>query len=156
MFRTRTHVLLASVFVLVLFGAGSASAQSAFAKVRADCTVATFGGSDTSNASAVHSSVGQYTVTFTGAYLATITPDDVVINTTAESLNYGVTNTFVVSASPNQIVIYVYVWTSSTLTYLDNNIFISVNVGTSPIIGSPASSSNHPKDTSGASPSQGS
>lgn len=132
MFRERTHILLASVFVLTLFTAVSASAQSGFAKIRANGTVATFGGSDTTTVGAVHSGVGQYTVTFTGAYLPTITADDVVINTTAESINFAVTNTFVSSANPNQIVVFVFAWVSSTLAFLDNPVFVTINVGSGP------------------------
>jgi len=144
--RKKTNVLLfALVFATIVLSASSLRAQSAFAKVNGNGAVVTFGGSDTTSASAVHSGIGQYTVTFNGTYLPTITNNDVVINTTAESFNYGVTNAFVISATPAQIVIYVYVWTSSNLNLLDNPIFISVNVGTPPPLAAASSDSGGSK-----------
>lgn len=144
MLRKKT-LLVVFVFATIVLSSSSLAAQSAFAKVRANGTVATFGGTDASSATAVHSATGQYTVTFNGTFLPTITNDDVVINTTAESFNYGVTNAFVISANPAQIVIYVYVWTSSNLNLLDNPIFITINVGSAPPLSATSSASGGSK-----------
>jgi hypothetical protein len=124
----------------MLFSAVSASAQSGFAKIRANGTVATFGGADTTTVGAVRSSLGQYTVTFTGVF-AVSTADDVVIHTTAESSDYGVTNAYVLSANASTIVVYVYVWKSNTLALMDQAIFIGINVGSPPVVAGKSGSS---------------
>lgn len=129
MVRVRTHVLLAA-FMLMSLGATSAFAQSGFVKIDFGGAVLSSGGGDTTSVIAARTSVGEYDVTFNGLYGGgSATADQVIINTTAQSLNYGVTNAFVVSASGTTIVVHVYVWKSDTLAALDNNLFITINIG---------------------------
>jgi hypothetical protein len=140
MFKKRAHVLSALVFVLMLFSAVSASAQSGFAKVVANGTVATFGGSDTTTVGAVRTSLGQYDVTFTGVFAVT-TADDVVINTTAQSANFGLTNALVTFANASTIVVHVFVWRSNDQVLLDNAFFITINIGSAPVVAGKSGSS---------------
>ena len=131
MSRLRTHVLFA-VFMLCELGATSAFAQDGFAKVNG-LTGAVFssGGASTTNVTAARTDTGQYDVTFTGSF-AGITDDQVIINTTAQTFGFGVTNAKVMSTSDTTIVIHVIVWNSSTLVFQDNNTFITINIGSLP------------------------
>ena len=127
-------LVLASLLALsTLLAAGPAAAQSALAKCDAGGNLKSFGGMNTASASCQRTGAGVYQVTFSGLY-AVSGPDDVVINATAESANFGVSNAYVISANVNQIVIGLYTWPSNTQLLSDNAFFITVFTGRSPPI----------------------
>ncbi len=130
MLRKLADLLLASSFaVATLLIVGPAAAEDGFAAVNANGTLRTFGGPNTIAAASIKNSAGTYTVTFSGTYPPTTTPSTVVVNTTAESLQFGVSNAVVTSANPAQIDVVVFTWPSPTFNVTDNAFFISVFVG---------------------------
>jgi hypothetical protein len=138
MFRKPANFLVALPVVVTMFlTAGQAAAESGFAKVRADGSLATFGGPDTNTATSTRVGQGVYSVQFFGSFPSQTTSDKIVVNTTAESAQYGVSNAVAASADAGQITVYVYTWTSNTLTTTDNTFFITVFTTPDPI-GAPA------------------
>lgn len=134
MFRKHPNFLFASVLVVsTLAAAGPAAAQAALAKCGSTGSLINSGGFDTASASCQRIAQGYYEVTFSGLY-AVAGPDNVVLNATAESSSYAVSNAFVLSATATQIVARVYTWTSSTLSLVDDAFFITVFTGRVPTI----------------------
>jgi hypothetical protein len=129
MLRLRTNVVLAA-FMLTVPPATSAFAQDGFAKVNGiSGAIFSSGGVSTTSVSGSHVDTGVYDVTFTGSYGSGVTADQVIINTTAQSFNNGVTNAIVVSVTDTVIVVRVFVWKSDTLASIDNNCFITIYIG---------------------------
>ena len=117
---------------LAIAGSPSKSgAAVAFAKVNLGTgNLVTFGGKGTKSASITDTDIGSYAeVTFTGKYPKDVTTDQIVINATCESDNYGVANAFAVSATSTQLVIGVYGWESDTQTYQGDRVFFTVFIG---------------------------
>jgi hypothetical protein len=132
MFRRHPHFLFASSLVVsTLAAAGPAAAQAALAKCAANGSLVSFGGFDTASASCQRIQQGYYRVTFSGLY-AVAGPDNVVLNTTAESASWGVSNATVITAIPAQIVAEVYTWASPSTPLMDNAFFITVFTGRTP------------------------
>jgi hypothetical protein len=132
MFRKHPKSLFASLLVVsTLAMAGPAAAQAALAKCNSNGSLVSFGGFDTASASCQRMSQGYYQVTFSGLY-AVAGPDNVVLNTTAESSQWGVSNAYVISANPAQIVVGVYTWASPAIPLVDNAFFITVFTGRTP------------------------
>lgn len=115
--------------VATLLIADPAAAQSAFAEVNADCNIAAYGGSDTTTAFCNYLGPGVYEINFNGNFPGQTTPDKVVVNTTAESVQYGVSNAVVTFASFAAINVTVFTWVSDTLVTSDNAFFVTVFVG---------------------------
>jgi hypothetical protein len=107
------------------------SGQSiAFARIDgASGNVTATGGVGTKSAAGVRNSAGDYTITFTGHYPKTITVDQVVVNASAESLQFGVANAVVQSVSPTQIQVEEFTWSSPTETEVDNTCFLTLFLG---------------------------
>ena len=125
--------MLAANVILLFTGSAIAGPDKtgqaiAFAHVNANSTIASFGGKGTTSVT-VSGFTGLYVVTFTGNYPATITPDKLIINSTAKSFDYGVTNAYISSANKNHIVVRVFVWRSYDATALSNDVFVSVFLG---------------------------
>lgn len=128
----RNSLLLASFLAIsTLLAAGPAAAQAALAKCDAAGNLKTYGGFNTNGASCQKAGAGYYRITFDGLY-ALSNADDVVINATAESAQFGVSNAYVISATVSQIVVGLYTWQSNTTTTTDNTFFITVFTGRSP------------------------
>lgn len=129
MFRMYSKSVFISLFVLsTVLVAGPAAAQSGSAKVGANGALLSSGGWDTFSATSVRSSQGHYLVTFNGFYTLSAGANSVIINSTAESTQWGVTNASVISASQSQIIIEVYTWQSFTSFDLrDNNFFVTID-----------------------------
>jgi len=77
--------------------------------------VLAYGGKGTTGVTVLSHSTGQVSLKFTGKYPDDVSADKVIVQTTAESLSYGVTNTMVLSASPTEIVVAVYHFVSYQL-----------------------------------------
>lgn len=102
----------------------------AFAKADiAAATVLTFGGKGTEAASATGDHFGYADISFTGHYPKNITADQVIVIATAQSADFGVANATVLSASPTELVIRVYGWSSASLAYSGEKVFVSVLLG---------------------------
>ena len=129
MLRNHSKSVFISLFLLSgLLIAGPAAAQSGVAKVGANGALLASGGGDTTSVSVAHTaSSGYYEVTFNGTYTLSFGANSVIINSTAESTQWGVTNAYVVSATANQIIVGVYTWQSFTSFDLrDNTFFVSM------------------------------
>jgi hypothetical protein len=91
-------VLRKSLFTALTLGIAmllvpiQAAAESGFAKVRANGSLATVGGPDTNTATSSRLAAGVYSVQFFGSYPSQTTADKVAVTTTAESAIYGVSN----------------------------------------------------------------
>ena len=134
MFRKHPKSLFAALIaVSTLAAAGPAAAQAAQGKCRADGNLVNAGGFDTVSAHCQRVAPGIYDITFSGQYGVT-GPENVVVNTTAESAVYGVSNAVVTTATPAQIVVRVYTWASATQSLVDNAFFITVFTGPSYVI----------------------
>lgn len=129
-------VIAAAMFQVepVLGSVSKAGKVVAYAKVDSVFgTVLSFGGNRTRTASAVVDVSGyQTTITFTGRYPSSITPDKVIINSTCNSTGFIVSNASVVSVSPTTLVIRVYNWASNTTNIGNGIVFVSVFIGKTP------------------------
>ncbi|MGC1677579.1 MAG: hypothetical protein WA740_08600 [Candidatus Binataceae bacterium] len=123
-------VLVTSLFGTAIAGPDKTGQAVAFARIDGGSGALTaFGGKGTISASGVRNSAGSYSVAFIGHFPKTITTNQVIINTTAESSIFGVSNGVVTAASKTEIDVSVATWVSSTLTETDNTCFVSVFVG---------------------------
>ena len=102
----------------------------AFAKVNiATAEILTFGGKGTEDATATGDHAGYADIKFTGHYPKNITGDQVIVIATCQSNDWGVANAMVMSESPTELLIRVYGWSSSTLAYNGETVFVSVMLG---------------------------
>jgi len=93
-------------------------------------TVLAFGGKRTTAVgTASCAGVGSCEVTFTGNYPTDIAIDKVIVNSTAQSFSFGVTNAVVTGVSPTTITVSVYRWESDNLSPQNDPIWVSVSVG---------------------------
>lgn len=92
-------------------------------------TVLAKGGKGTTAVSINSVSSGHVFLKFTGKYPDDITPGNVILQMSAENGNYGVTNGSVATASPTEINVHVYVWSSNDLVNLIDSIFVSLLIG---------------------------
>ncbi len=103
----------------------------AYAKLSvATGSVVAFGGKGTAQASS--SGGGFWTVTFTGKYPEDITADHLILQSSCQSFDYGVANSYVQSASPTEIVVGIYCWKSDTLLPDGGDAFVNVFFGRLP------------------------
>ncbi|HXC50509.1 MAG TPA: hypothetical protein VN634_06495 [Candidatus Limnocylindrales bacterium] len=92
-------------------------------------TIASKGGKGTTDVTITSFSPGFVDLKFTGKYPDDITPGNVILQSTAQSANYSVTNGFVSSASPTEIDVTIYEWSSDTLNNQTDNVFIALFIG---------------------------
>jgi hypothetical protein len=94
-------------------------------------TVLSFGGKGTTAAAVSGGQSNSFIdVKFTGKYPKDVTVDQVIINATAQSSDFGVANATVVSASPSQLVVEVSGWVSTnTDSNVGETVFMSVFLG---------------------------
>src|SRR5262245_26204285 len=139
--KTSRTLLLFPVIAMMLSLATTASATTlaseskkgvaeAYAAIdNFNCTIVAFGGKRATGASASACAAGSGTVTFTGNFPTDITASKVIVNTTAQSSSFDVTNAIVMSATPTTIVVDVSDWESDNLTALFNIDWVTVFVG---------------------------
>ena len=136
--------VVALVIVAAMFRAGSVKAagvkpssqsKSGAAVAYAKASISTgsilsFGGKGTTSAVVSGTDSNSYVdVTFTGKYPKDITEDQVIINATAQSSDYGVANTVVISATSSQLVVEVSAWVSDTEVANGETVFLTVHLG---------------------------
>lgn len=93
-------------------------------------SVGTSGGTGTTSVTVAQAAgTGNYSVTFNGVYPSTTTASKVVLLCTAASLQYGVCNSNVTSATPTQVVVNVWTWASTAQTPLDNSFDVLIRLG---------------------------
>lgn len=112
--------------------ASKSGAAVAYAKASISSqSILSFGGKGTAAAVASGGDSNSFVdVKFIGRYPKDITASQVIINTTAESSDFGVANAFVVSASPTQLVIEVSGWVSTNAnSNTGETVFMSVYLG---------------------------
>jgi hypothetical protein len=93
------------------------------------CTILAFGGKRATGASASLCGGGIALVTFTGKFPTDITPNNVIVNSSAGSSAFDITNDLVLTANPTTIEIDVSDWKSDTLAGQSNVNWITVFVG---------------------------
>jgi hypothetical protein len=135
----RSTLMLAAVLTLVATASGSAMATSVVAKsgkaiatARIDGftpSIVTFGGSKTKAATVAKLGAGDYQVTFTGNYPKGINANSLILNSTAESSIFAVSNAVVDSASSATLVIEVSTFDPFLEDDEDNNCFVAVYFG---------------------------
>jgi len=104
----------------------------AFARIRADGTLASFGGSRTTVAAAqraVGAGPGDYVVTFLGDYPADVWGERLTVLASAESRSFHVADAWVRSASAGMIQLEVYAWSSPVPQPSDDDVFVAVLYG---------------------------
>jgi hypothetical protein len=107
-------------------------ASIAYAKLSdATGTVMAFGGKGTTQAVASGGG-GYWSVTFTGKFPADVTAERLILQSSCESGNYGVANSYVASATPTEIEVVVFCWKSNTLSYDADDGFVNVFFGRLP------------------------
>jgi hypothetical protein len=112
--------------------ASKSGAAVAYAKADiASQTILSFGGKGTLAAAVSGGSSNAFIdVKFTGKYPKDITVDQVIVNATAQSSDFGVANAIVQSASPSQLVVEVSGWVSTnTDSTAGETVFMSVYLG---------------------------
>jgi hypothetical protein len=144
--RKLITTVAALVMVAAMFQAGSVKAggpakpssqsKSGVAVAYAKANIGTlsllsFGGKGTTSAAVTGGVISNYVdITFTGKYPKDITADQVILNATAKSYDFGVANTEVVSVNPTQLVISVSGWISTnTVTHSGETVFVTVYMG---------------------------
>lgn len=101
-----------------------------FARINGtDGAVVSSGGNGTTGVSAVRNSPGDYTITFTGNYPATISATKLSVLATAQADNFQVTNAGIESASGSSIVIRIFSWKSDVTSEVDAGVFVQVLLG---------------------------
>src|SRR5437868_1082270 len=123
----KCHVLMAMLVAVLFTPASPAHAGSAasaakkgasvgYARIATDDTVLAFGGKGTTGVVSTAVVPGEHQVTFTGKYPADITIDKVILNSTSEATNYGVTNARVTAASATEIQVDLFDWRSDAIS----------------------------------------
>ena len=92
-------------------------------------SVLSFGGKGTTSAVAGGGNIGFTYVTFTGKYPSGLTANQVILNATAQSWDYGVANAEVISVNSTQLVVSVSGWISDTKVYTGETAFLTVYLG---------------------------
>ena len=104
----------------------------AFARVRADGTLASFGGTGTTVAASqrnVGAGPGDYVVTFFGSYPADVWGERLTVLSSAESRSFHVADAWVRAATPGVIQLEVYSWSSPVPQPSDDDVFVTVLYG---------------------------
>ena len=137
--RTCAVVALSAVFLFSTHAAWAGKTVASFAKKGAlvgfakanlaSGTVLASGGKGTTSVSVESFGPGAILLRFTGTYPTDIAADDVVVQSSSESGEYGVTNVQVSSVSPTQIEVAVYNFKSSTEGDLSDSVFVSLRIG---------------------------
>jgi len=132
---------LGLMMTLVAATAGSAAADAsrrglpvAYAAIDgASGMVVAYGGKGTAAAnSSRQQTSNNIVVTFSGRFPSDITPDKVILQTTAKLAYYEVAGAKVEDATPTQIVVRIYTWESfSTATY-QGDVWVTAYVGRTP------------------------
>ncbi|HXZ85153.1 MAG TPA: hypothetical protein VEI82_06660 [Myxococcota bacterium] len=136
---------LVAIFASLAFGAapalagniGASGVALAFARVHLsdanDPTVVSFGGRGTKTATVGVSTGPGVIVLFAGRYPKTVSPDDVIVQATAEGGATAVANAVVVSATSSQLVVGVSAFTSTTGSAItQGDVFVTVFAGSPP------------------------
>jgi hypothetical protein len=110
-------------------GAAKKGAAVGYARIDVSGAVVAFGGKGTTNVASIADGFGTQTVTFTGKYPDDLTADKVIVTTTAQALNYGVSNAFVNIADATTIVVFVYDWTSTDTNQTGSSINVVLHIG---------------------------
>jgi hypothetical protein len=119
-----------SALATTLLGESKKGVAQAYAAVDTfSGTVLAFGGKRATGATASPCGVGCTDVTFTGNFPRDIASSKVILNTTAKSGVYAVTNAQVATASPTTIEVLIYDWQSNNLAALHDTIWVTVFVG---------------------------
>lgn len=107
----------------------------AFARIRADGTLASYGGSRTTVATAQRAGggPGDYLVTFLGQYPADVWGERLTVLASAESRNFHVADAWVRSAAAGMIQLEVYAWSSPVAQPSDDDVFVAVLYGRGPL-----------------------
>jgi hypothetical protein len=93
------------------------------------CTILGFGGKRATAATAGSCVLGFGQVTFTGKFPTDITASKVILQTTAQSSFFDITNAYVVSATPTTIVVGISDWQSGALAPQADVDYVSVFIG---------------------------
>ena len=115
-------------------GSSQSKGGAAVAYAKADIAtqkILSFGGKGTTAATVSGGNSNAFiNVTFTGKYPKGVTEDQVIINATAQSSDFGVANAVVVSASSSQLVVEVSGWVSTNAnSNVGETVFMSVFIG---------------------------
>ena len=131
MFVIATTLALATpVGATTLLGESKKGVPQAYAAVDTSTgTVLAFGGKRATGASTGVCGGGICFVTFTGNFPTDITASKVIVNTTAQSSVFDVTNAIVTAATPTSITVSVSDWKSDDLTSQNDVDWITVFVG---------------------------
>jgi len=143
--RKLITTVIALVMVAAMFHAGSVKAASAkpssqsksgvaVAYAKADIgtkSILSFGGKGTTSAAVSGGDSNHYiNVTFTGKYPKDINTDQVIVNATAMSKDYGVANAYAAAANQTQLVIVASGWISTnTVVGSQETVFLTVFIG---------------------------
>ncbi|HUI05957.1 MAG TPA: hypothetical protein VL486_03015 [Verrucomicrobiae bacterium] len=93
-------------------------------------TLLSYGGKGTTSAAITDSDTNSFVnITFTGKYPKDLTLDEVIVNTPCQSLDYGVANGNVVSATSTQIDVEVYGWVSESGAANGETVFVTLFLG---------------------------
>ena len=127
---TMTLLWATSALATTLLGESKKGVAEALATVSTGTsTVLAFGGKRATGATASSCGVGCTDVTFTGNFPTDIALSKVILNTTAQSGVYAVTNAGVATATPTTIEVLIYVWQSNSLAALTDTVWVTVFVG---------------------------
>ncbi len=133
-------LLVASSFVVLAAPARAGSPTTSgvaigFARVKLDDgTVTAFGGKGTKTVTTGPSGTG-LVVSFNGSFPKNLTPEQVIVQATAEALEpdlLAVANGIVSLASKDQIVVTVNGWISGTAVPIDGYVFVTLYAGLPP------------------------
>jgi hypothetical protein len=133
----RLLVAIVALWMAVVMG-GIASAESsgdaiAFARIRRDAKVSSFGGSRATSASGRRIGQGHYEVVFKGSYPGEISPSDLVVITSTQLRTtpaiLPVSNANATRADHENVVVEVEVWDTATEEFVDDDCYVAVFLG---------------------------
>jgi hypothetical protein len=126
---------LATAAVPAHAGPATTGAAIGFARVNlGDGTVAAFGGKGTKSVSTGPTGGPGLAVSFVGKFPKDLTPDQVIVQATAEAFegNLAVANAVVSFATKDQVIVNVNGWLAGTSTPVDGYVFLTVYSGVAP------------------------
>ena len=130
-FAVAAGVILAAMVQPAVAGPAKTGKSVAFASVDTGTgMLATFGGKGTTSAtSSAGLGPGCALVNFVGRYPRTITPNQIVLEATAQTGDFGVASAQAGTVSPTEIDIQVCSWVSNTLSGSPEQVFVNVFIG---------------------------
>jgi len=135
--RRKLMVAIFALSIAVVF-AGTASAESggdavAFARVRRDGKVASFGGSRAGSAIGRRIGQGHYEIVFKGSYPGEISPTDLTVIASTEFRNapaiLPVANANPTRADHENVVVEIEVWDTATEEFVDDDCYVAIFLG---------------------------